>query len=236
MTRQHTPINRYGDPMDYYEPGLTCIPWECALRDSIPPPTRRRSAGINGPLLAVRLSESNNEQGQAETLLNALVCGIIDRIARKWNVLHPENREDRNERIPWALKYLEKAVRKLPVPISRAAAAMATIRIERRHEPRPTRQPALTRRLADVARANSADRQSHSAATKPTGRQAQAHCRRTTQLPDDDHPHKAPFVAQPEQTRAVIQSCLQANARNPSWQGFSPPSLFPAKTPPSPAV
>lgn len=74
------------------------------------------------PLLAVRLSESNSEQEQAETLLNALVCGIIDGITRKWDVPYPETPEDRNELIPWAMRRLAEAVKELPVPISQGAA------------------------------------------------------------------------------------------------------------------
>lgn len=116
------PINRYGDPMDYYDAradlhtlgmvlaGLeTTTDWAAIRRDQ-------------RPLLAIRIPEPESEQEYAETLLQALLIGIIDGIARKWNIPYPETLKDRNELLSWATNILKNNMAKLPVPCSQSEA------------------------------------------------------------------------------------------------------------------
>ena len=61
---------------------------------------------------------------------------------------------------------------------------------------------------AEIAAAHTAARAARIAASQESVRTAQARCRRTTQLPEQ-HPHKALFLELAEQTREVMQCCLQ---------------------------
>lgn len=120
-----TPKNHYGDPMDYHDAradlqilGLFIAGFEAttdwtAIRQD------------QKPLLAVRLPQSNSQQELAETLLNALVCGISDGITQKYNVPYPKTNEDRNELVPWIMRILEAAIKRLPVATSQREAISA---------------------------------------------------------------------------------------------------------------
>lgn len=120
-----TPKNHRGEPMDYHDAradlqilGMfiagfkNTTDWTAIRRDE-------------KPLLTVRLPQSNSPQELAETLLNALVCGIIDGMTRKWNVPYPKTVEDRNELVPGAMQLLEGAVKGLPIATSQDEAISA---------------------------------------------------------------------------------------------------------------
>ena len=113
-----TPKNHHGEPMDYHDARADLHILGMVIAGFKPNTDWTAIRRDEKPLLAVRLPQSNSQQELAETLLNALVCGIIDGISRKWNVPYPETDEDRNELLPWAMRLLEGAAKELPIVTS----------------------------------------------------------------------------------------------------------------------